>query len=121
MSEAIKPDLVLPMKRCWLARIWNGEKTVEYRQVKPYWQRRIGGWVGKRGKFVEMRLGYGRNTPAMLLQVDRIDIGPCPYEGWDGQYYRLHFAVVGCYLRHNGEYLPMLDAPKMKEVGHVST
>ena len=121
LTRAFKPDLVLPMKRCWFARIWNGEKTVEYRQVKPYWQRRIGGWVGKRGKFVEMRLGYGRNTPAMLLQVDRIDIGPCPYEGWDGQYYRLHFAVVGCYLRDNGEYLPMLDAPKMKEVGHVST
>ena len=35
MSEAIKPDLVLPMKRCWFARIWNGEKTVEIRKTLP--------------------------------------------------------------------------------------
>ena len=116
MSEVIKPDLILNMKRRWFARVWNGEKTVEYREAKPYWAKRIGDWVGEHcSKFVEMRLGYKRDTPVMMLQVNRVDIGTCPYEGWDGDYYRLHFRVVGCYMRSNGTYLPWLDVPKMKE------
>lgn len=117
MSEAIKPDLVLNMKREWLAKVWNGEKTVEYRERKPYWDRRIGDWVGKRGKFVLMVWGYRRDTPAVLLQVDRVDIGKCPYEGWDGEYYRLHFAVVGYYIKMGDTFVPMDESVRMKEKG----
>lgn len=115
MSEAIKPDLVLNMKREWLAKVWNGEKTVEYRERKPYWDRRIGGWVGQRGKFVLMVWGYRRDTPAVLLQVDKVDIGKCPYKGWDGEYYRLHFAVVGYYMKMGDTFAPMDGWVRMKE------
>ncbi len=117
MSEQIKPDLYLNMKREWFAKIWNGEKTVEYREFKPHWIRRIGDWANAAPltKFVEMRLGYYRNAPAMLIQVYRVDIGKCPYPGWDGQYYRLHFEVVMYYVRNGIEYWPMLNPPRMKE------
>lgn len=40
MSETIKPDLVLNMKREWLAKVWNGEKikvqTPENADSIPY-------------------------------------------------------------------------------------
>lgn len=114
MGEQIKPDLILNMKREWFARIWNGDKTVEYREVKPYWTRRIGNWVGKETRFIEMRLGYLKNGPVMLLQVGHTDIGPCPYDGWNGDYYRIHFVVVSYYWRKDGRYTFLLQVPKMK-------
>lgn len=117
----IKPDLVLNMKRVWFAKIWNGEKTIEYREKKPYWKKRIGGWAGGFEpifKFVEMRLGYKGDGPVLLIQVNSVDVGKCPYEGWTGDYYRLHFDVVGYYWREKcGTYTPILVPMKMKENG----
>lgn len=33
--------LTFPLKKEWLEKIKSGEKTIEYREVKPYWNRRI--------------------------------------------------------------------------------
>ena len=33
--------LIFPRKKEWYEKIKSGEKTVEYRKVKPYWTRRI--------------------------------------------------------------------------------
>ena len=33
--------LIFPLKKEWYEKIRSGEKTVEYREVKPYWTRRI--------------------------------------------------------------------------------
>lgn len=33
--------LIFPLKKEWYEKIRSGEKTVEYREVKPYWERRI--------------------------------------------------------------------------------
>jgi hypothetical protein len=33
--------LSFPLKKEWYDKIKSGEKTVEYREVKPYWTRRI--------------------------------------------------------------------------------
>lgn len=115
MSEAIKPDLVLNMKREWLAKVWNGEKIVEYREKKPYWDKRLANWVGDRcGRFVLMVWGYRKKTPAVLLQVNRVDIGPCPYKGWGGEYYRLHFGIVGYYWKDGDTFAPIINPPRMK-------
>lgn len=115
MSEAIKPDLVLNMKREWLAKVWNGEKIVEYREKKPYWDKRLANWVGDRcGRFVLMVWGYRKKTPAVLLQVNRVDIGPCPYNGWVGEYYRLHLGIVGYYWKDGDTFSPIINPPKMK-------
>ena len=115
MSEAIKPDLVLNMKREWLAKVWNGEKLVEYREKKPYWDKRLANWVGDRcGRFVLMVWGYRKKTPAVLLQVNRVDIGPCPYNGWVGEYYRLHFGIVGYYWKDGDTFSPIINPPRMK-------
>lgn len=33
--------LIFPLKKEWYEKIRSGEKTVEYREVKPYWKKRI--------------------------------------------------------------------------------
>lgn len=33
--------LVFPLKKEWYEKIKSGEKTIEYREVKPYWMKRI--------------------------------------------------------------------------------
>lgn len=33
--------LIFPLKKEWYEKIKRGEKTVEYREVKPYWTRRF--------------------------------------------------------------------------------
>lgn len=118
MSEAIKHDLTLNLERKWFARIWNGQKTVEYRETKPYWTKRIGSWVGTRGKFVLFVLGYRHETPAVLAQVSKVDVGPCPYRGFDGEYYRIKFGIVGYYWKSGDLFMPFdpdKPIPKMKE------
>ena len=33
--------LILPLEKKWYEKICSGEKTVEYREVKPYWTSRL--------------------------------------------------------------------------------
>lgn len=33
--------LIFPLKKQWYDKIKSGEKTVEYREAKPYWERRL--------------------------------------------------------------------------------
>ena len=33
--------LIFPLKKEWYEKIKSGEKTIEYREVKPYWNLRI--------------------------------------------------------------------------------
>lgn len=33
--------LIFPLKKEWYDKIKSGEKTVEYREVKPYWMKRL--------------------------------------------------------------------------------
>ena len=33
--------LIFPLKKSWYEKIKSGEKTIEYREVKPYWTRRF--------------------------------------------------------------------------------
>ena len=33
--------LIFPLKKEWYEKIKSGEKTIEYREVKPYWQIRL--------------------------------------------------------------------------------
>lgn len=33
--------LIFPLKKEWYEKIKSGEKTIEYREVKPYWTKRF--------------------------------------------------------------------------------
>lgn len=116
MSEPIKPDLTLPLTRMWFAKIWNGEKRTEYREVKPYWTKRIGAWVGDNTpRFIMFQIGYAKDGLRLLVQTTGVDVGACPYPGWDGDYYRLKFEIIQPYIRRRGAYVPMMEMPRMKE------
>lgn len=93
----------------WYTQIANREKAVEYRVIKPHWTSRIRNALGgqlpvKGGEAVYphnllavFRLGYSKpskynsSSPDIVRRVMYIDIGPCPYAGWTGDYYRIHF------------------------------
>ena len=40
-GDNCKSMLTFPLKKEWYEKIKSGEKTIEYREVKPYWTRRI--------------------------------------------------------------------------------
>ena len=49
--------LIFNLKKEWFEKIKSGEKTHEYREVKPYWERRLENNVGEWICFCE---GYPR-------------------------------------------------------------
>lgn len=46
--------LIFPLKKEWYEKIKSGEKTIEYREVKPYWSKRI---YSELSKAFERRFG----------------------------------------------------------------
>ncbi|MBQ5473025.1 MAG: hypothetical protein IIT58_13620 [Treponema sp.] len=44
--------LIFPLKKEWYEKIKSGEKTIEYREVKPYWTTRIGNGMHKLATFI---------------------------------------------------------------------
>ena len=61
--------LHLPIKKQWFDMILSGEKTEEYREIKPYWFARI--W-GKPIDVVEIRNGYGKSAPSAIFECKGI-------------------------------------------------
>lgn len=44
-KDANKKTLYLPLKKQWYEMIERGEKREEYREMKPYWQKRLTGRI----------------------------------------------------------------------------
>ena len=90
--------LQLTLKKEWYQKIASGEKKEEYREVKPYWAKRISGiwiWKGKKkGMFPDLENsfmadwdinkfnkydaiiflnGYG-DVPTMIVEHDKTEI-----------------------------------------------
>lgn len=89
------------LKWPWYRQISNGEKLIEYRHVKDYWRKRLekcifelNDGISAKNWYAVFRLGYGGFKcayPDIVRRITKIDIGPCPYDGWDGEYFRIHF------------------------------
>ncbi len=65
--------LHLTIKRQWFDMIASGEKTTEYREMKPYWSRRFYGsckflLFPIRFDEVHFRNGYGKSAPFMRVK-----------------------------------------------------
>lgn len=106
----MKKRIIFNLKREWYDKIASGEKTVEYRKVNNHWISRLTfteftkEFARKEGRYlwsieackwpeVEaiFRLGYSRKYPDIVRRVTKIDIGTCPYDGWEGEYFRIYF------------------------------
>ena len=65
--------LHLNLKKQWFDMIANGVKKEEYREIKPYWNKRL----GKEYKFVQFRNGYSKTAPTIILKCKgiKVDLG----------------------------------------------
>lgn len=86
--------LHLPLfyRRFWEVRYGTPPKRVEYRVMKPRWDKQI--WA-KRDTLKTVVLHRVYTSNVVRAEITKIDIGPCPYAGWDGDYYRVHFRLEG--------------------------
>ena len=67
--------LHLGLKSHWYRMIDSGMKKVEFREAKPYWQRRLDNWRkrmdGGKTPVLEFQTGYGRFSPRMWFIAGR--------------------------------------------------
>ena len=61
----------------WYDETASGRKTIEYRAMTEKWRKQI--WEKR------------DTATTQTFAIDKIDIGECPIEGWNGHYYRIHF------------------------------
>lgn len=70
-----------------------------------------------------MRFQRGYTKTASVYAVQDIDVGPCPYDGWDDEYYRIYVSegepsegnFLGTELRCEIEDLVTIDCGKCLE------
>lgn len=72
--------LTLPIKKKWFDMIKSGEKKEEYREIKPYYDSRLGVRLiiqelinGSNAKFISnimFRNGYGKDRPTILCECE---------------------------------------------------
>jgi hypothetical protein len=60
-----KDRITTTIKRQWLAQIIEGTKRIEYREIKPYWTKRLKGITSP----FELRLINGMNPPVPEVTV----------------------------------------------------
>ena len=65
-------ELVLPLKAQWYNMIESGEKKEEYREIKPYWQKRLD---GKEFDTVTFTYGYTKRRMTCKCNGIRKDTG----------------------------------------------
>lgn len=61
--------LNMTVKKVWFDKIKSGEKTIEYRIIKPYWEVRL----SKNPGHLILRNGYHKEAPALFCDIERIN------------------------------------------------
>lgn len=64
--------LHLTLKKEWFDMIASGQKKEEYREIKPYWNKRL---LNNRYDAIQFRNGYAKDAPKMLLELNGIMSG----------------------------------------------
>jgi len=89
--------LHLTLKKQWFDMIAIGEKREEYREIKPYWNKRL---IDKKYDAISFRNGYGKNAPTMLIELKAIIQGHGRPE-WGSGYEQRYILRLGAILTHN--------------------
>ena len=76
--------LNLTLKGEWFNMIASDEKKEEYREIKPYWNKRL---ENKEFDTVKFRWGYNSDAPTMWIECKGIQKGGKgnPKWGWGGE------------------------------------
>lgn len=118
LSEAKKKVLTLTVSKEWFDMIVSGEKTEEYREIKPYWASRL---VNQQAESGEVRFdefggystvvgeleykpfthvifinGYRKDSPRIEKEIESITIGKpkkglCPGKWLDHEFFIIKF------------------------------
>ena len=87
LFDLFEKILDLPLKKVWYEMIESGEKTEEYREIKPYWCKRFlnmdtplfsyrNGYQESNVKgYTHVRFRYGYTKRTMTFNIDEITIG----------------------------------------------
>ena len=103
--------LIFPLKKEWYEKIRSGEKTVEYREVKPYWTKLIANLTGDkvvkydgRGRTAQilpdnpfsciLRLGYTKQQMTADITTIEVVDGKDTDLRVDKPVYAIHLANV---------------------------
>ena len=92
--------LILPIKKKWYDMILSGEKKEEYRELKPYYQKRFknlwqGSLIGFAAKRkVMFRNGYSKHSPSFIATVT-LDIGMGNTE-WGAEEEKTYYILKIC-------------------------
>lgn len=123
--------LIFPLKKEWYEKIESGEKTVEYREVKPYWTKRVAtslfrpmfalyspeevfnkiSAVGFKKKFAGryprnrclLRRGYTKRRLSAYVSLIEVVNGKDTDLHIDKPVYAIHLTDVGEYVRQRNE------------------
>ena len=99
--------LILPIKRKWYDMILSGEKKEEYRELKPYYQKRFehlwqGSLIGFDAKRkVMFRNGYSKLSPSFIATVT-LDIGTGKTE-WGAEEEKNYYILKICDIEPQAE------------------
>lgn len=91
--------LEVTIKREWFDMILSGKKKEEYREIKPYWTKRLFYPDGNPVQYsaIRFRNGYDADSPTVLVWYEGVDMGkPNPdwcEPGWN-HVYRLKLGEV---------------------------
>lgn len=97
--------LHLTVKKKWFDMIASGWKTEEYREMKPYWKKRlqIAGThppVFKNFDLVEITNGYGKNKPKLVIECRGI-LATWGKPAWGGDDRNLQYVIkLGAIISH---------------------
>ena len=67
----MKKVLHLNLYRKYFDQILKGEKTTEYREVTPYWSKRL---EGRDYDVIQFRNGYAKVAPMMIVEFKGVNI-----------------------------------------------
>lgn len=86
LNENSSSILQLVLKGQWFKMILSGEKKEEYREITPYWDKRLD---NKKYDYVRFRWGYETKSPTILIECKGIQKGGIgvPEWGWDNECY----------------------------------
>lgn len=70
--ESVGKILYLTLKYEWFNKIKSGEKTIEYREIKPYFNKKFGQTLENKYKIVRFQRGYSKDAETMFFAIERI-------------------------------------------------
>lgn len=81
--------ITLTLKRKWFDLIKYGIKLEEYREIKPYWTKRL---LGKDYDTIIFRNGYSTNAPIIICEYKGLEVGDGNID-WGAEYGETYYVI----------------------------